>query len=201
MGISAGERKRQQILDAALQTIAKEGVDAVTHRRVGQEAGVSHGVVSYHFPNRDELIYKAFEHHLGTVDDYQEQKEWQPNEKMTKNRLLSNMTDVVTEELAGKTVTKVEHELILYATRKPELAKLYNTWEQSVVDTLAIDLKHLHYKRPKEIARILVSLARGFLLESLTNPSLTEKDFKQRANILLKSFPMHGSEKQKSDAI
>lgn len=197
MGISAGERKRQQILDAALQTIAKEGVDAVTHRRVGQEAGVSHGVVSYHFPTRDELIYTSFEHHLGTVDEYQKQKGWQPDAKMTKTRLLSNITDIVAEELAGKTVTRVEQELILYATSKPELAKLFNAWEQTVVETLAIDLKHLHYKSPKEIARILVSLARGFLLESLTNPSLTEKDFKQRANILLKSFPMHGSEKTK----
>ncbi|MFP6581009.1 MAG: TetR family transcriptional regulator [Candidatus Hydrogenedentota bacterium] len=190
MKLSAGKRKRQQILDAALQTIAKEGVDAVTHRRVGQEAGVSHGVVSYHFPTRDELIFKSFEHHLGTVDDYLEQTGRQPNKKMTKNRLLSNIANVVAEDLAGKTVTKVEQELILYATRKPELARLYNAWEQTVVDTLALDLKQLRYKRPKEIARILVSLARGFLLESLTNPSLTEKDFKQRANILLKSFPM-----------
>ncbi len=195
MGISAGERKRQQILDAVLQTIAKQGVDAVTHRRVGQEAGASHGVVSYHFPTREELIYKSFEYHLGTVDDYLEQSGWQQNEKMTKNRLLSNITDVVAEELAGKTVTKVEQELILYATRKPGLAKLYNTWEQSVVDTLAIDLKQLRYKRPKEIARILVSLARGFLLESLTNPSLTEKQFKQRVKILLDSLPMQSAKK------
>ncbi len=195
MGISAGERKRQQILDAVLQTIAKEGIDAVTHRRVGEEAGVSHGVVSYHFPTREELIYKSFEYHLGTVDDYLEQSGWQQNEKMTKNRLLSNITDVVAEELAGKTVTKVEQELILYATRKPGLAKLYNAWEQSVVDTLAIDLKQLRYKRPKEIARILVSLARGFLLESLTNPSLTEKQFKQRVKILLDSLPMQSAKK------
>jgi TetR/AcrR family transcriptional regulator, regulator of biofilm formation and stress response len=195
MEISAGEQKRQQILDAVLQTISKEGVDSVTHRRVGQEAGVSHGVVSYHFPTRDELIYKAFEHHLGTVDDYQEQKGWQPNERMTKKRLLSNITDIVAEELAGKTVTKVEQELILYATRKPELAKLYNTWEQTVVDSLAISLKQLHYKQPQHFARILVSLVRGFLLESLTNPSLTEKEFKQRVNMLLNSFPMHGDKK------
>ncbi len=90
----------------------------------------------------------------------------------------------------------MEQELILYATRKSELAKLYNTWEQSVVDTLATDLKQLHYKRPKEIARIVVSLARGFLLESLTNPSLTEKHFKQRVKILLDSLPMQNVEKK-----
>jgi len=196
MGLSAGERKRQQILDAVLQTIAKEGIDAVTHRRVGQEAGISHGVASYHFPTREELIYKSFEYYLGTVEDYLDQVGWKPGQKMTKRRLLSILTGVVEEDLAEKVTTKVEQELILYATRKPELAKLYNAWEQSVVDTLSIGLKQLHYKRPREIARILVSLARGFLLESLTNPSLTENDFKQRANMLLKSLPMHSVEEK-----
>jgi DNA-binding transcriptional regulator YbjK len=194
MGLSAGERKRLQILDAVLQTIAKEGVDAVTHRRVGEEAGVSHGVVSYHFPTRDELIYKSFEYHLGTVDDYLEQIDWTPDKKTSKGRLLSILTAAVAEDLAGKTTTKVEQELILYASRSPKLAKLFNAWEQSVVDTVAIGLKQLHYKKPKQMARILVSLARGFLLESLTNPSLTEKDFKQRANILLTSFPTQSAE-------
>lgn len=175
-------------MDAVIQTIAKEGVDAVTHRRVGQEAGVSHGVVSYHFPTREELIYKSFEYYLGTVEDYLDVVGWKPGEKMTRRRLLSILTAVVEEDLAGKTTTKVEQELILYASRNLELATLYNAWEQSVVNTLAIGLKQLRYKRPQMIARILVSLARGFLLESLTNPSLTEKHFRQRANLVLTSM-------------
>jgi len=189
MRLSAGERTRRQILDAVLQTIAKERVDAVTHRRVGQEAGVSHGVVSYHFPTREELIYKAFEYYLGTVEDYLEQIGWDSNQKMTKHRLLSMLTRVVEEELAEKVTTKVELELILYASHKPELAELYNGWEQNGVDALATGLKQLHYKRPQKFARIVMSLVRGFLLESLTNDSLTEKDFRQRAKILLDSFP------------
>ena len=107
MKLSAGERKRQLILDAALQTIAEDGVDAVTHRRVGQEAGVSHGVVSYHFPARDDLLYKAFEHHLGTVEAYLEQVGWQPGEPITKNQLVSMLVDGVEEELNEKTSIKV----------------------------------------------------------------------------------------------
>jgi DNA-binding transcriptional regulator YbjK len=195
MGPSAGERRQRQILDAVLQTIAKEGVDAVTHRRVGQEGGVSHGVVSYHFPTREELIYKSFEYYLGTVEDYLVQVGWKPGQKMTKRRLLSLLTGVVEEDLAEKVTTKVEQELILYASRKPELAELYNTWEQTVVDTLAMGLRQLRYKRPQQLARILTSLARGFLLESLTNPSLTEKDFRQRAKLLLDSFPVQEPDK------
>jgi len=188
MGLSAGDRKRQQILEAALQTIAKEGVDAVTHRRVGEEAAVSHGVVSYHFATRDELIYKSFEYFLGNVDEYVERIGWKVDNTDSVEKLLSNLALAINEELEEKWSTKVELELILYASRQPELADLYNEWEQTVVDKLSSHLKQLHYKRPKEIARIFVSLGRGFLLECVTNPTLTEKHYRQRAKLLLSSF-------------
>ena len=88
----------------SFKTITKEGVGAVTHRRIGQEAGVSHGVVSYHYPTRDELIYKSLEHHLGTVDEYLEQTVWQPNDKMTRkpNGLITAFSGVLSNVYRGQ---------------------------------------------------------------------------------------------------
>lgn len=188
MRLSAGERTRLQIQDAAILVIAKEGIESVTHRRVGQEAGLSHGVVSYHFPTRDELIYESFEHFLGNVEDHQRRYGWSPTQKMTKRQIVGLLTTGVAEELASGTTTRVEQELILYATHRPELAALYNRWEQEVVDALAVTLKRSSYRQPGLTARILISLVRGFLLECLTNPSLTEKDFRQRASFMLTSL-------------
>lgn len=76
MRLSAGEKTRQKILDSVLAVIAKEGVDAITHRRVGHEAGLSHGVVSYHFPTRDELIYESFEYYYSDFEDIQTNAGW-----------------------------------------------------------------------------------------------------------------------------
>jgi DNA-binding transcriptional regulator YbjK len=185
MGLSAGERTRLQILEAALLVIAIEGIDSVTHRSVGREAGLSHGVVSYHFPTRDELIYKSFEHFLGDIQEHQARYGWKPNEKITKRRIIDILTAEVADELADRTMIRVEQELILYASRRPELAALYNAWEKDVVDALAGGLTRERFNQPQLTARILISLVRGFLLESLTNKTLTKRDFRKRANLLM----------------
>lgn len=57
--VSAGERRRRQILDAARDCIAEFGADETTIRRVAERAGVSHPSIVYHFQNRQELIDAA----------------------------------------------------------------------------------------------------------------------------------------------
>ena len=195
MRLSAGEKKRRQILDAALLVIAKEGVDAVTHRRAGLEAGVSHGVVSYHFPTRDGLIQKSFEHYFGTFEDLQAIAGWTPDEKMSKRRIVDILTTVVAEELAEGITTLVEQELILVAARRPELAAMYRDWELRGINSFAAGLKKSGYKQPKRTAQILVNFIRGFLLECLTDPSLTEEHFRKRANVLLTGLSSQTTER------
>lgn len=188
MQLSAGEKKRRQILEAALQVIAMEGIDAVTHRRVAKETKVSHGVVSYHFSTRDSLIHESFVFYFGSIEDLQTKAGWQPNEKMSKRRIVDILTSIVGEELSDVRSTLVEQELILVAARSPKLAVLYRDWESTGIDIFAAGLKTSGYKQPERVARILINFVRGFLLEHLTDHSLTEKHFKQRAEILLAAF-------------
>ncbi len=191
MKLSAGEKTRQQVLDSVLAVIAKEGVDAITHRRVGHEAGVSHGVVCYHFPTRDELIYKSFEYYFSDVEDIQVKVGWDPRKKMTKGQLVDIMTAIVAEELAsGGSSILVEQELILIAARKPEYAEHYYEREKAWLDIISKGLKRSGYKQPQQTARILFNFASGFLLECLIDPSLTDKHFRQRANILLTALSL-----------
>lgn len=49
-----GTRKR--LIGCALDVLAKEGVDAVTVRRVARDAGISHGAPLRHFANRSALL-------------------------------------------------------------------------------------------------------------------------------------------------
>ena len=188
MRISAGEKKRQSILEAALNVIALEGVDAVTHRRVAKEADVSHGVVSYHFATRDSLVHKSFEFYFGSFEDLMTKGGWKPNKKMSKRQILDLLTTIIKNELSDLKGTLIEQELILIAARNSKLAKLYREWEKSGIDIFAADLKRSGYKQPKDVAHILINLIRGFLLERLTDNTLTEKHFRKRANVLLSAI-------------
>src|SRR4051812_18377680 len=54
-----GEERQGHILRAALTLIHREGVGAVTHRTVADEAGVALGSLTYYFPTKDELLREA----------------------------------------------------------------------------------------------------------------------------------------------
>ncbi|WP_240521867.1 TetR/AcrR family transcriptional regulator [Amycolatopsis vastitatis] len=52
-------RSREAMVAAARQLLAGEGLDAVTHRRVAQEAGVGRATVYRHWPRADQLLLEA----------------------------------------------------------------------------------------------------------------------------------------------
>jgi len=188
MSLSAGEKRKKQILDATLEVIADQGVDAVTHRSVGKQAGLSNGVVSYHFPTRDSLLFKSFEYYFGSFEDLMAKAGWKVDEKMTTRSIIDYLCAVIAQEMVSAKITLVEQELILIAARKPELAALYRAWEKNGLDIFAAGLKQSGFEKPMRIAKIIVNVIRGFLLESLTDPALTAKHFKERVSVLITSL-------------
>lgn len=56
-----GQRRRLAIADAALRVAEREGVDAVTHRKVATEAGVPLASTTYYFDSLQELLESALE--------------------------------------------------------------------------------------------------------------------------------------------
>ena len=55
MGHDAQGGARQRIADAAITVIARDGLDALSIRRVASEAGVAIGTVQHHYPIRTDL--------------------------------------------------------------------------------------------------------------------------------------------------
>jgi AcrR family transcriptional regulator len=64
-----GSQGRERLLDAAVRLIAREGIDNVRIARIATEAGVSAGLVHYHFASRDALLEEALEHSYERAGD------------------------------------------------------------------------------------------------------------------------------------
>jgi AcrR family transcriptional regulator len=64
-----GAQGRERLLDAAVRLIAREGIDNVRIARIAAEAGVSAGLVHYHFESRDALLEEAIEHSYERAGD------------------------------------------------------------------------------------------------------------------------------------
>src|SRR3954470_15650445 len=55
----ASERLREAIVAATVRIVARDGVGAVTHRRVAEEAGVSLFSTTWHFASKGEILEAA----------------------------------------------------------------------------------------------------------------------------------------------
>ena len=51
----------ERVVDSAIAVIARDGLDALSIRRVASEAGVAIGTVQHHFPTRAELVLAALQ--------------------------------------------------------------------------------------------------------------------------------------------
>jgi AcrR family transcriptional regulator len=58
--VAGGKSNRALILDAAVRVIGRDGVGAVKSAAVAREAGVSVGLVHYHFTTLEQLAREAF---------------------------------------------------------------------------------------------------------------------------------------------
>lgn len=64
------EVRRRQIVDTAIRTIATRGFANTTLNDIAEEAGVSTGVITYHFRNKDDLIEQSIRKLFEAPNEY-----------------------------------------------------------------------------------------------------------------------------------
>lgn len=61
------DRTRELVINAAIECIREEGFAAASTRHIIERAGVSTGVVQYHFGDRDGLLTAVIDHAISTL--------------------------------------------------------------------------------------------------------------------------------------
>jgi AcrR family transcriptional regulator len=62
-----GESTRARIVEAAVEAFARRGFEAASTRQIAEAAGVEQGLLTYHFPSKDELWRAAADRVFGTL--------------------------------------------------------------------------------------------------------------------------------------
>lgn len=62
--------RRAQVIDSAIETIAEAGYARASLAQIAKRAGISKGVISYHFSDKHELIQQVVTHILAAFDAY-----------------------------------------------------------------------------------------------------------------------------------
>ncbi|WP_236790566.1 TetR/AcrR family transcriptional regulator [Amycolatopsis sp. GM8] len=122
-----GERRRQDLIEATLRVIERDGVAGVTHRTVAAEAGVPTTSTTYHFANLDELLIATL---ISCAKDMATEVYWTIDSARSHGSLgATEVAGLLAEALGPRRGrTMAEYELYLLAARRPELRPAARRW-------------------------------------------------------------------------
>ena len=179
-----GGERAERIVDAMRRSVARRGVAGSTFDRVAREAGVSRGLLHYHFGTKEKLLVEvvrreselriaALEEQLSgatTADDFVDLLATALRET------VKNDPDYVTVLFELFTLSLRNQEVAA------ELAELHRRVREHVGELLATKQAEgvLHLRaEPEAIADVLFSLADGVAVRMLTEP---DRDFSATVN-------------------
>ena len=133
---NAGIEKRKAILEAAAHILITSGHHNLTMRKVSDTVGISLGNLTYHFPNKaeliEELIRKKLAQYLAKFDELISQKD-KTSEGGIKNLIGWLLMDALDEE-----VNRLYRELWVMAKHYPAIAKAFSDYYETAVHKVAV---------------------------------------------------------------
>jgi len=155
-----GEETRGELLDAVRRLVAREGVDAVTHRTVAAEAGVAKTSVAYHFATLDGLLAAALAQQtdelVAAVPAVGADLHW----------LAGRLVDAF---VADPGAVRAGYTLYLAAGHRPALRESAQRWVR-----LLTDLAAAHTPDPDR-ARAAVAVVDGWAVQSLVTGTTPDR--------------------------
>lgn len=172
-----GAARREALLDAVLRIVAEVGVDAVTHRRVAEVAGLPLASTTYWFESKEHLLTAALERAA--------------DRDIERLRALlrdapepaADPLDLVVEAILDPTDDSIHASrgwllatfaLLLEAARRPALREVRDRWTDAYLELLPPLLAAAGSSNPRSDAQLLLAAGDGLLLEQLASGGESE---------------------------
>ncbi|CAM3916813.1 TetR family transcriptional regulator [Pseudomonas wadenswilerensis] len=169
------EQRRQQILDAAMRIVVRDGVRGVRHRAVAAEAGVPLSATTYYFKDIEDLLTDTFAQYVERSAAYMA-KLWENTEVLLRQLLSQGDGSPqwrarLADEVAKMTTDYVQRQLhnrrdFLMAEQAfrqeallcPRLAELVKLHEQILLRGAVQMLQVVGSRQPQQDALVLTAI-------------------------------------------
>jgi DNA-binding transcriptional regulator YbjK len=161
-----GAARREALLEAVLEIVAEVGAEAVTHRRVAEQAQLPLASTTYWFDSKEDLLTAALE--LAAQRDVARLHELA--DRLRERDPVQAVLDAVLDPLdepSRRASLMASYALVLEAARRPAMQELARRWTDAYLETVGELLQRAGSARPREDARLILSAADGLLLEQL----------------------------------
>jgi DNA-binding transcriptional regulator YbjK len=158
---------RERILRATVDLIGREGIAAVTNRRVAGAAGVGLGSLTYHFASQVDLLRESLLLFVGEEVARQEEIAAELRSSQPSVEQAAAEIERVVEESGDRIQRLAEFELHLQAARDPALQEASSRCFEAYEGVAVAALELLEAPEPTRHARAIVALMHGMALRRL----------------------------------
>lgn len=187
------EQRRQEILDAAMRIVIRDGVRGVRHRAVAAQAGVPLSATTYYFKDIEDLLTDTFAQYVERSAAYMA-KLWASTEDLLRTIMARNdgspaSRAQLADEIARMTAEYVQRQLLTRrdylmaeqafrqeALLSPRLATLVRSHQQILLQGACQLLQVLGSREPQQDAKVLAAIIGRMEYQGLLNDQLPMAD-------------------------
>jgi len=196
--------RRALIADAAISTLARDGMRGLTHRAVDRAAGLPEGSASYYFRTRQALLQATVER-LAELDtsDMLDSTGMLPSTGLAAppgldlDAFVDAAAGIVESWLTtGRERQLARYELALEATRRPELRQALVTAGAAIRAMVASQFAAAGVRQPDQRAADFVAFLDGLLFDQIAGAGarkLTSADLRGAIRALLAAVTATGT--------
>lgn len=169
------EQRRQDILDAAMRIVVRDGVRGVRHRAVAAEACVPLSATTYYFKDIDDLLTDTFAQYVERSAAFMA-KLWESNEGVLRQmvaqgdgspaaraRLADDIARMTADYIQRQLHNRREHLMAEQAFRQeallnPRLAALVRSHQQILLHGTCQFFQVLGSREPQQDAKVLTAI-------------------------------------------
>lgn len=191
------EVRRQQLIDATIDCLARHGFAGITMAQVAEAAGLSQGIINFHFQSKEALLLET----LAFMDrEYRET--WQQALEAAgddpKDRLSALLDSDFDPAVCNRKKIAVWHAFFGEAKARPTYRKICGArdddrWQAMHDILLALTQKETSAPDCKAMAAALCALTDGFWLDFHLSTGRIDREAARKAvhALLARLFPQH----------
>lgn len=181
VGVTGQPDTRAKLIAGAFAVVAREGLDKASVKAIAAEAGVTPGLLHYHFPTKDALLKAAM---MQGLDDYR-QRLRHLRETEPPDRIVDAFFDMSVAFMASDAdVFRVRLPFAARAIADPELAVAMQAMTDEAIELIALVLAAANgtsvpSPQHRVMAKALKATFDGIMLASLIDPHFPQDQIAQ----------------------
>lgn len=166
-----GAQRRVEIIDAAIEVMARVGLAGLSMRLVASQAQIPLGALTYYFKDKSDLVAQAF----AQLSDREIERVVQTADRLQPTMTAEQLADLVADMIIdgftspqGAIVTR--YELVTEASRDERLRPMFEAWYAAMVPALSRLFKDLGSRQPELDSRTIMAVMAGLEIDNIYRP-------------------------------